>query len=93
MKTYDTKSWELVRAKGRAWFIWREGVLRRGLFVGAIFGIVFLLFDWHRQRLDASEFVAVVLMALTVMLASGLANGFLQWRRQEREFQNRSHVA
>jgi hypothetical protein len=85
MNPSEKQSWELVQAKGRASFVLREGILRRGVLPGAIFGLCWCFSDLLRHRLDTSEAFAIAAMSVATALAVGMCNGVLLWQKRQRE--------
>lgn len=86
MNPSEKQSWELVQAKGRASFVLRERILRRGVLPGVIFGLCWCFSDLLRHRLDTSEAVAIAAMSVATALAVGLFNGILQWQKRQRKY-------
>ena len=88
MNTSERQAWEQTRAKGRASFILREGVLRHGIFPGVAFGLCFLLGDpdLYRNRLDASDAVCFATMAAVLALSIGLLTGIRLWKKRQHQY-------
>ena len=86
MNTSERQAWEQTRAKGRASFIWRAGVLRQGVPPAVVFGLCWLLMDLYRHRLDASEALGIAAMAAALALAIGLIGGISLWKKRQHQY-------
>ncbi len=86
MNTSERQAWEQTRAKGRASFIWRAGVLRHGVPPAAAFGLCWLLEDYFRHRLDASEALGIAEMAAAWALSVGLIHGISLWKKRQHQY-------
>ena len=86
MNTSERQTWEQTRSKGRASFVLREGILRHGIPVGAVFGLCWLVMDLFRHRLDAGEAVCIAAMAAALALSIGLLDGIRLWKKRQHQY-------
>jgi hypothetical protein len=78
--------WQQVRAKGRSQFIFREGLLRRGLPFGVFMTVAMLVIDLiTRTPIEPAWKLAVEFAFYT--LAFGYGMGSTTWSDRERELQ------
>lgn len=80
--------WEQLRARGRADFILRNGVLRRGLPMGLVVGVALELYLGGRfpGALQTAAFWGRLALCLGVFSASGSITAAASWRVYERHF-------
>jgi nitroimidazol reductase NimA-like FMN-containing flavoprotein (pyridoxamine 5'-phosphate oxidase superfamily) len=94
MKTSETQNWEQVRAKGRASFILRVGILRRGVPLALPFALGWSLLAFYHHYLDGSEAVCIAAMTAVLALSIGLLSGIRSWQKQEQQYVSEiDHVA
>ena len=86
MNTSERQAWEQTRAKGRASFIWRTGILRHGVPPAAVVGLGWLLTDFTRHRLDAGEALCIAAMAGAIALSIGLIAGNRLWKQRQHQY-------
>jgi hypothetical protein len=86
MNTSERQAWEQTRAKGRASFIWRTGILRHGVPPAAAFGLCWVLMDLVRHRLDAGEALCIAAMAGAIALSIGLLAGIRLWKQRQHQY-------
>jgi hypothetical protein len=86
MNTSERLAWERTRAKGRASFILRTGILFHGVPPAAVFGFGWLLMDFTRHRLDAGEALCIAAMAGAIALSIGLLAGIRLWKKRQHQY-------
>jgi hypothetical protein len=84
MTQADDAWWEQMRAKGRGYFVFREGILRNGSRVG--FSLVFLggLTSWCLGGCPSILGLLITWASLTACF--GTLIGFVLWKQHERNY-------
>jgi succinate-acetate transporter protein len=86
MTQTDRNWWEQMRAKGRGWFIFRQGILHYGTQVG--FWLV--LFGVLTTPLISGSFpslLGLVSAWVSLTVCFGFSVGFVLWKQHEKDYQ------
>jgi hypothetical protein len=73
---------------GKNRFLWRAGVLKRGLPIGVVVTFGPLILRGEMVGLGTRDIIGDLIGMLAGSLTFGLAYGLLLWKQNERRFQN-----
>ena len=85
MTQSESQAWEKIRARGRARFILRHGLLLRGLPFGIMVTLGPLIYDIFTHQVTPSIWSMVAAFALLTLLF-GCVMGETEWRRREKVY-------
>ncbi len=89
MRVHGSEEWAKIRSEGRAQYLLRYGVLRRGIPMGIAVALLIELLDPSGGMPDAllaPRFLWRLSLALAVFAASGCLSALGSWRLHERRF-------
>ena len=86
----DMEWWEHIRARGRGWFVFREGILRHGTQVG----FWLTLFAMFVSIINGNFPSILGLVIAWVMLAVGFGSliGVVLWNQHEKDYQKQKRI-
>jgi len=87
MRIHSREEWAKVRTLGRGRYLFRYGVIGRGIPMGVVVALLIELWDPSGVMPDAlleTRFLGRLLLAVTVFSASGALSAVANWRVHER---------
>ena len=85
MNQNETQTWERVRAAGQGKFVWREGILRRGLPFGLIM-VAFHLLESKLPEAVTPDWSTWLIRTTYYVVGFGGLFGVHLWHENERKF-------
>ncbi len=92
MRLHSREDWEKIRALGRGRYLFRYGVVGRGIPMGIAVSLLIELWDPSGAMPDVlleTRFLGRLLLAVGVFAASGCVSALANWRVHERRFQEK----
>jgi len=89
MRTYGREDWLRIRASGRGRYLFRYGVVGRGIPMGIVVALLIELLNptgTMPEALLGTRFLGRLLLAVAVFAASGCVSALANWRMHERRF-------
>jgi len=85
MRRYDAEQWRAIRARGKSAFLLRQGLLARGLPLGAL--MAFVVMNVQGAPLPAAfatwRFAATLLFCIALFTATGALAAHATWNVHE----------
>ena len=92
MRVHSSEDWAKIRTAGRGQYLFRYGVLGRGLPMGILVALLIEVFSPSAPMPDAllePRFLGRLLLAIAVFSASGCISALANWRIHERRFEEK----
>ena len=92
MRLHSKDDWAKIRALGRGRYLFRYGVVGRGIPMGILVALLIELLDPSGPMPDAlleTRFLGRLLLAVAVFAASGCISALANWRVHERRFEEK----
>jgi hypothetical protein len=92
MRLHGREDWARIRTAGRGQYLFRYGVLGRGVPMGILVALLIELLDPSGAMPDAllePRFLWRLLLAIAVFAASGCLSALANWRMHERRFEEK----
>ena len=89
MRLHSREDWARIRELGRGRYLFRYGVLARGIPMGIVVSLLIELFDPSGAMPDVllePRFLMRLLLAVAVFAASGCVTALANWRLHERRY-------
>ncbi len=92
VRNYSAEQWQTIRCKGKTAFLLRNGLLLRGLPLGALmsFVVMSLLGAQLPAEFASWRFAAILLFCIGVFTASGSLAARASWSVHERRFSSQA---
>ncbi len=90
MRLHSKEDWAKIRTLGRGQYLFRYGVVGRGLPMGIVVGLLIEFFNPSGAMPEAlleARFLGRLLLAVAVFSASGCISALANWRVHESRFQ------
>lgn len=92
MRIHSREEWAKLRTQGRGRYLFRYGVVGRGIPMGIVVALLIELWDPSGAMPDAlleTHFLGRLLLAVAVFSASGCISALANWRVHERRFEEK----
>jgi hypothetical protein len=88
MTESDIQWWKRIRARGKRWFVLREGLMRYGVRVGSTVTIFSAMFQFFLGAdFKASLWILLIVFGFTTLLP-GVLIGLVLWKQHETDYRN-----